>query len=189
MAMTVNDYLQALLQLLPPGKTYSRLLQGVLPDTLKALADELARVDTRADNLIDEADPRTTLEMLAEWEKALDLSASDSIAKRRLAIVNKLTARGGQSRKYFIQLAASLGYTITITEFRPFTCETPIDQGIYGESCRFTWQVNAPETTIVDSTCQSPCNEPLRSWGNEELENAIKAVKPAHTTVIFSYGG
>ncbi|MEN6332249.1 MAG: putative phage tail protein [Smithella sp.] len=189
MARIVDDYLQALLQLLPLGKVYPRDLQGVLPHTLKALADELARVDIRVDNLIDEADPRTTMEMLSDWERVINLSASDSITKRRLAIVSKLTSIGGQSRKYFIQLAASLGYTITITEFRPFTCVTSIDQGIYEETCRFTWQVNAPETTIITGTCQSACSEPLREWGNDELESAIKAVKPAHTSVIFSYGG
>ncbi|OPY15601.1 MAG: hypothetical protein A4E66_00005 [Syntrophus sp. PtaB.Bin001] len=191
MAMTADDYLNAFLQLLPPGWVYPRSLSGTLADTLKALADELGRVDARVDDLLDEADPRTTLEMLTDWEDVCGLAPdSDSLLySRRNAVVRQLRYRGGQSRAYFIALAASLGYSITITEFRPYTCITPIDQGIYNEECRFVWQVNAPETTIIEATCESPCNEPLRSWGNEVLESAISYLKPAHTTVIFSYGG
>lgn len=189
MAMTDSDYLQALLSLLPPGKAYPRDGQGIMRAAIEAFAEELARIDARADNLIDEADPRTALETLADWERVLALTAQDTIAARRLAIESKLTEVGGQSRAYFIALAASLGYTITITEFRPFTCETDIDQGIYEDDCRFTWQVNLPATTVTEATCQSPCSEPLRSWGDDALEAAMNAKKPAHTTVLFAYGG
>jgi uncharacterized protein YmfQ (DUF2313 family) len=189
MAMTSDDYLRALLQLLPPGKAYSRSLQGVLAKTLNAMADELARVDKRADDLIEEADPRTINEMLTDWERVLDLDAEGAVVKRRLVVTSKLTEIGGQSRKYFIQLAAGLGFTITITEFRPYTCLSPIDQNIYGEDVRFVWRVNAPEVTILTATCQSPCTEPLNAWGNDILESAITKRKPAHTAVIFGYGG
>lgn len=190
MGMTAKDYCQALLHLLPPGKVYSRNDQGDMQAALQAMAEEFAIIDARVDNLLDEADPRTALEMLPDWERVLDLDELDTVAERRLAIESKLTEVGGQSRAYFIALALSLGYIITITEFRPFTCETAIDQGIYEDDCRFTWQVNMAEAvTVWESTCQSPCNEPLRSWGNAELEAAINAKKPAHTTAIFAYGG
>lgn len=193
MGMTAGEYFQALQALLPPGKAFPRDQQGDMQATLMAFADELARVDARVDNLIDEADPRTTLEMSAEWEAILDLSEFASllntITDLRLALTSKLTEVGGQSRAYFIGLAASLGYTVTITEFRPYTCETPIDQGVYQDEARFVWQVNAPETTIRESTCQAPCGDPIRSWGNQMLECAITKRKPAHTTVIFAYGG
>jgi uncharacterized protein YmfQ (DUF2313 family) len=193
MGMTAVEYYQALQALLPPGKAFPRDQQGDMQATLMAFADELARVDARLDNLIDEADPRTTLEMSSEWEAILDLSEFASmlntIQDLRLALTSKLTEVGGQSRSYFIGLAASLGYTITITEFRPYTCEIPIDQGIYDETVKFVWQVNSPETTIRESTCQAPCADSLRSWGNEVLERAISRRKPAHTAVIFSYGG
>ena len=192
--MTADDYLQVLLQLLPPGKAYPRDLEGELPATLAALADEFGRIDLRTANLVDEADPRTAVEMIPDWERALALPDEctgplNTLAERRQAILATLTETGGQSREYFIRLAASLGYSITITEFRPFTCVTPIDQGIYDENVRFVWRVNAPETTIRESTCQSPCTDPIRSWGNIVLECTIDKRKPAHTTVIYAYGG
>lgn len=187
--MTADDYLQTLLHLMPPGKAYPRTVQGDLPATLKALADELARVDMRTDNLFDEADPRMTLEMLVDWERTLNLSLQDSIGARQRAVTSKLTELGGQSQGYFIALAASLGYEIAITEYRPYTCIDPVDKGIYGETSRFVWQVNAQETTVNEATCQSSCGESLRSWGNELLETEMSRRKPAHTTVIFAYGG
>lgn len=194
MAMTADDYYRLLLSLLPPGKVYSRGGQGSMHDTLKALAQEFARIDSRIESLLDEADPRTTTEMLPDWEKALKLPEDgadlpDTVIERRRAIIGKLTGVGGQSRAFYIQLAASLGYAITITEFRPYTCMTPIDQGIHDESARFTWMVNAPETTITEATCQSTCVDPLRAWGNELLERSINKRKRASRTVVFSYGG
>lgn len=187
--MSVDDYYQALLHLLPPGKVFPRNDAGAMRDTLKAMAEEFARVDLRAENLIEEADPRTTLELLSDWERVCGLDALDTVALRQIAVVDKLTDIGGQSRAFFIAVALKFGFVITITEFRPYTCITPIDQGIYEEDCRYVWQVNAPETTVSEANCQSPCTEPLRSWGNEILEALIRFRKPAHTTVIFAYGG
>ncbi len=194
MGMTAADYLRALVQLLPPGRVYPRGAEGAFRDTLAALAEEFARIDARADDLVNEADPRTTVELIDDWERALGLPDEctgplETLEQRRQAIVAKLTDEGGTSRAYYIALAASLGYTITITEFRPFTCETPIDRGIYDESARFTWMVNAPATTVREATCESPCGDPLRSWGNQLLECSIRKRNRATRTVVFSYGG
>ena len=186
--MTVDDYYQALLNLLPPGKVFPRHDTGVMKATLLAMAEEFALIDKRAEDLIEEADPRSTLELLPDWERVCGLDELATVALRQLAVVDKLTDIGGQSRAFFIALAMTFGFVITITEFRPYTCITPIDQGIYEDDC-FVWQVNAPETTVTEATCQSPCTEPLRSWGNEILEALINYRKPAHTTVIFTYGG
>jgi len=187
--MSVDDYYLALLHLLPPGKAFPRNDAGVMKATLMAMAVELAAVDARIDALIEEADPRTTLELLADWERVCGLDALDTVALRQIAVTDKLTDIGGQSRAFFIAVALKFGFVITITEFRPYTCITPITEGIYEEDCRFVWQVNAPTTTVSEATCQSPCTEPLRSWGNQILEDLINYRKPAHTTAIFAYGG
>lgn len=183
------EYTEALKQLLPPGWVYPRALEGTLHDTLSALAEELERVDLRVDGLISEADQRTSWELLTEWERVLAITAAQSDAAfRRRAVTAKLTELGGQSRAFFIALAETLGYTITITEYQPYTCESPVTDGIYGENVRYVWQVSkAGETIVTEATCMSPCTDPLRSWGEPSLEDEIRRRKPAHTTVIFGY--
>jgi len=196
MPRTETDYKMQLQALLPPGRLWDALRESdsVADDLLAALAEEFARVDWRVDDLFDEADPRATIEMLAEWEAWVGLPDTctgdlDTLQERHEALVQQLTSVGGQSRAYFIELAAKLGYTITIDEFRPFICESPCEDPIYDTDWWFTWRVNAPETTIREFTCESPCEEPLRSWGNKLLECAIKAHAPGHTNVLFGYGG
>lgn len=194
MGMNAEEYLDILMKLLPPGQAYPRGREGVLPAVPAAMADEFALIDARVESLLDEADPRTTLEMLPDWERMLALPDEctgplDTVEKRRQAIISLLTDIGGQSIPFYINYAAALGYTITITEFRPFTCNTPVDRGIYEESARYTWRVNAPATSITVATCQSPCSEPLRAWGNQLLECSISKKNRASRTVIFSYGG
>lgn len=196
MSRTADEYKELLKALLPPGRLWDALRESgsLADDLLAAKAEELARVDRRCDDLLDNADPRTATELLPDIERVMGLpdpcvGELPTIQQRRDAIMGKIGNVGGQSRAYFIALAARLGYTVTITEFQPFTCETGCDQPICDEDWWFVWRVNAPETTIIEFTCMSPCTEPLRAWGNELLECAIRALAPAHTHVLFGYGG
>jgi uncharacterized protein YmfQ (DUF2313 family) len=193
---TATEYKEQFKALLPPGRLWDALrADGSLADDLvAALAEEFARVDGRAVDLLAEVDPRTAIEWLAEWEEWAGLpdvcsGALTTLQQRRAALLQKLTATGGQSRAYFVELAASLGYAVDIEEFRPFTCVTACEEPLYDEEWWFTWRVNAPEQTIIDFTCESPCEEPLRAWGNKLLECVILAGAPAHTHVLFGYGG
>lgn len=194
MVMTADQYLTMVQALLPPGAAWPRDADAVITGVLRAMAAELARLDQRADDLVGEADPRTTSELLTDWERVAglpDLFSGDlnTVQERRDALVTKLTNVGGQSRAFFIALAARLGYTITITEFQPFRVGfNAAGDRLNGGPWSFTWQVNAPETTIREFRVgRSVAGEPLRSWGNELLESAINAYKPAHTYVIFAY--
>ncbi len=188
-------YLAQLQQLLPPGRAWPREADATLTKLLSAPAAGLAAVDGRANDLIAETDPRTTLEMLRDWEvtaglpDACSAAVADTVGERQDILHTKITSRGGQSRQFFITLAAALGYAVTITEFRPFTCEDPCEKSITDESWTFVWRVDAPKTTIRDLTCEGTCEDPLRVWGNTLLECAIGAKKPAHTHVNFAYGG
>lgn len=69
MAMTADDYRTALQALLPRGAAWTRSPEAVLMRVLAACAEEPERVDERADDLLDEADPRATLELLSDWER------------------------------------------------------------------------------------------------------------------------
>lgn len=69
------------------------MIASVLYAVLTACADELARVDARAYNLIDEADPRTATELLPERERELAIVAASTVAERRANIVARQLLR------------------------------------------------------------------------------------------------
>jgi len=194
MQATPADYLLQLQALLPPGDAWPREPDAVLTRLLLGLAHELARVDGRAGNLLDEVDPRTALEMLAEWERVCGLPDScaplgETIQRRRAAVVARLTARGGQSPAYYVALAAALGYAVEIEEFRPFRCgESGAGDALYDDDAVHAWRVVAPATTVTYfGAGVSGAGEPLAGWGNAALECAIRRHAPAHTTVLFGY--
>ena len=97
---------------------------------------------------------------------------------------------GDQSRQYYIDVAARLGYQITITEFDTFEAGDHAGDLVNGENWRYAWRVNAPEVTITEFIAGgSSAGDPLRDWGNEQLECVINRLKPAHTLAQFAYGG
>lgn len=132
---------------------------------------------------------------LTDWERVLGLpdecagGLGQTITERIAAAIAKIRARGGQDRQYFIGVAAGLGYVVTIEEFGVYTCDSPCDDAICDEPWRYAWAVHAPETTVREFTCDSPCRDPLASWGNTQLECVFNRLKPAHTHLIFAYGG
>lgn len=194
MGLDAGAYLRQLNALLPRGDGLSREPTSVLYKLLTALADELGRFDDRMEQLKREWDPSLTLEMLPDWERVLGLpdvciTEDQTVDQRRDAVVAKLTLLGGQSRAFFISLAASLGYTITITEFDPFVSGGGHSgDPLYDYEWAHTWQVNSAEDTVVYFDCNSVCSEALASWSNEALECAITDRAPAHTVVNFAYG-
>lgn len=196
--MTADDYLQQMQQLLPPGPAWTREQDAVLTRLLAGWAQEFARVDGRANRLQEEADPRTTLEMLADWEQTAGLpdpcvAGRETLQERRGALVQKLTWGGGQSRTWFIGLGALLGFAVTIDEFRPFICGSSRcgDRLNGGAECRHWWRVNVAEAKVVWFRAgASQCGESLGEIDRAEaLECMIRRLRPAHTEVVFNYSG
>jgi uncharacterized protein YmfQ (DUF2313 family) len=192
MALSTKDYLQQLQALLPKGPAWTHEADALITQLLTAFAEEFARVDQRIDNLVNEADPRTTNELLTDWERVAGLpdlctGIPETIALRRELLVAKLTNLGGQSKQFYIDLAAKLGFTITITEFKRWRVTSLVNDPLNGVEWAFVWRVNAAQDTIRKFTVAGRVNEPLASWGNTALECAISRLKPAHTYVQFAY--
>ena len=196
MVLTETDYLRQMQALLPPGPAWPKDDDALLTRMLGALAAELARVDGRVRQLVDEDDPRIAAELLLDWERVAGLpdtcvalsGQNQSIAQRRAARVARLTMLGGQSKAYFIALAASLGYTVTITEFRPFRAGQSRSGDPVATNWQFAWQVNAPLNTVTPFRAgNAVAGDQVNSWGNKLLECVLSRFKPAHTTVVFAY--
>jgi len=195
MGMTPADYLSQLQALLPQGPAWARDPDAVLTRLLAALSEEFARIDARAGQVIDEADPRNTTELLVDWERVAGLSAlsplDDSLLstdQRRANLVSRITERGGQSRAYFIARALALGYVITITEFSEWSVTDDVDASLSGVEWNFAWRINAPLTAAGEWTVESDV-EALFSviWASALMEAAMHDDKPAHTVLLFKY--
>jgi len=184
---TLADYVHQLKVLLPVGPLWTSLKEdSVFKSLIESFAVEFQRIDTRSVVLCDELDPRTATEIFDEWWEFAGLpdpcvGEPETLAEKRAAVVAKLTNAGGQSRQFFIDLAASIGYTITITEYDGGATPALIDQ--------FYWQVNAAaQADMIPFRVTSTVDNRLRYWPqNTALECLINRLKPAHTVVIFSY--
>jgi len=188
MVVGFEAYREQLLALLPPAVALDRSEGSTLHTLLDAFAQELARSDAAGISLLEEADPRTAYDLLINWENTCGLTSSGTLEARRAAVHAKITERGGQSIQYFIDLAAALGFTVTITEFEVHTVESTVETPLNDEVWRFWFQINAPAETVREFSVNDDVETPLRSWGNDELEAAINEDKPAHTGVIYAYG-
>ena len=193
---TADDYTQVLADLLPRGWAWTRELSSVQMLVISGLAAEFARIHARDCDLLAESYPGTALETLTDWERICGLpdpctGVLGTIQQRRMAILAKLAMRGGQSRQYYIDIAAALGFTITITEYQPFRVgKGRASEHLSGLDWIFYWRVTSFEQNqkiYFFRTGQSATREPLRYWNNSLLECVIRAIAPAHTLVQFAY--
>lgn len=162
------------------------------------LAAEGAALDAgqaRAAALIDEIEPRTTVELLADWERVAGLpdacvasaGVSQTPAQRRSALVGRLTTLGGQTQAYFVALAAALGYIVTVTEAREMTVEDDVEHPTQEQPWPFVWKVNAALNTVTELLVEDSVEDPLAWWGNALLECVLSRLRPAHTHLLFAY--
>lgn len=194
MALAADDYLQQLQALLPQGPAWPRE-ESPVSRLLNGLAQELARVDGRVVTLLEEADPRTTAELFADWERttglpdecAIAFGGDQTTAQRRAALLGRLTNLGGQSAAFYVGLSAALGYAITVEDFTEHSVDDDVDHPLYGEAWAFAWQVNGVLNEVTEITVDDSVDDPIAAWGSALLECVIERLKPAHTTVLFSY--
>lgn len=195
MGLSADAYRAQLQALLPPGSAWSRAADAELTRLLDALAQEFARLDAAGSLLLEQIDPRTMFPLLVDWERVADLpgecgALGETLQLRRNTLLSRLTARGGQSKAFFIELARALGFTITISEYAPFKAgHSTAGDELNNENWTHSWLVRAPEITSFDFRAgQSLAGEPLRVLSDGALECAISSRKPAHTVLGFSYG-
>lgn len=192
-------YLHDLQALLPTGAAWPRDPGTVRHGQLGAAADGLARGHDLAEQLIEEADPRSARELLGDWERVAGLpdpcsaGIATTLQERRAAVVSRLTTTGGQSVAYFACIAAGLGYTVEIDEFRPAVCGRARcgDRANGPHAVRHTWRVRVTEPRVTRARCgASQVGDRLgKITRAEDLECLLRRLKPQHTTLIVSYEG
>lgn len=164
------------LALLKPFKT-----AGILLAIDVAMANQLQAVETAYLALIEEIFAATATTELPDHERNWGLpdpctGPLATIGERQLAFqLRKRSRTTGLSRQFFIDLAAQVGYVITI------------DETIVGEV--YTWNVNLPYAEGIDwfEMGTGVMGDHLNSPDLQPLECLITRLKPRHTVVQFTY--
>jgi uncharacterized protein YmfQ (DUF2313 family) len=209
---TGADYAQAMLTLLPQGQAWPRNISTTLVGTVEGLADYWGFVDGRAADLLEtESDPRTTVELLPDWERNWGLPdpcfpAATTIAQRQHMLVMYMTLLGGQSRAFFQEVASWTGYNLKIGEWSPFMCgvsevgDTRFEYdntGLYRwylgpPENRYYWYVNSDEAILEWFRCgtlysQCGIHPHVLITLHSPIECLLERWKPAHTEMVFDY--
>lgn len=166
------DYPALLARLLPPS-SYS-LTGARLSAELSAEGAALTSSQSYASRVAAGVLPDGgTTELLPDWERVYGITPASSatISSRVAAIQARMRAVGGLSRAYFIEIAAALGYTITISELTPFRASrNRVGDVIAVPGVVYAWRVS------VYGVASAP-----------DLEALFRELKPAHTAVTFVY--
>jgi len=175
---------------------YAAPRQGGIMDALYlGFADGLADGEAAAERVYQEVHPRDADVLLGDFERVLGSdpcgydSSDDSLDKRQARAWSRWVATGGQSIAYFTQLAANLGVAIEVQEFWPSIAGDMVAGGtLVPEGEQFIWLVKLalhnPDWFLAG---RNEAFEPLFSFDISDIECVLHRLKPAHTTLIFSY--
>lgn len=208
--------------------TYLDLLKSLIPqgcysdegssEVLKDLAVQANALDACQNNgsdiFEDEMFPDKVDELLPHWERTYGIAPDNEVpySARIDNLLANIRATGGLTRAYFIELAAKLGYSVTIDEFEPFMAGwSEAGDEIYIEDIVYVWQVNvtpvfylADGSVIADGSVVaggnsvnlktyyfeagiSAAGDYLSFYTNEFFESIFNKLKPAHTACVFVY--
>lgn len=180
--MSEDDYKQQLQQLLPPGPAFDVELQTDIAALVAAFAPEFARIDAALDELQAELNPASVSQLLTDWEEYLGIPdvcvvpGSQTVAERRQAVLNKMSATGAPQRAYYLRMATQTGIGIAIDEFRPARVgSTIVGDFLYGDAWPWSWLASAP----------------IDAYGTAEaatLDCRLQLEAPEYTDVVLGFG-
>lgn len=192
LAIRYADQLEALL---PPGQLFRHPVGPNIRALLDGMALEFARYHGRVEQLLAEQAPRSTSELLGDWERVLGLPdncapLSSSTNIRRAAVLSRIAVQGGQTVESFTALAAALGFPIVIEEHPTFRVGSRVGDRVWNVEGGWPWTftVHGPvRTAHFFHAGSSGAGDALSTFDNAPLECAISRVAPAHAHVLFSY--
>jgi uncharacterized protein YmfQ (DUF2313 family) len=195
--MTVAERIPAVAsewrRLLPRGVAWAFPTDGVADRLLHALSLPAAYVEELAARCLDEADPRTTVEWLPDFERVYGLpdctTTASSLVARRAAVVSKMNAPIGQTAAALITVAAAFGLECTIESY-PLAVidEAEIGDELFDEPWVHTIGVHLPNPPVVFFEADwSGAGDALAEDVTEAIECAINRVAPAHAVLWFQY--
>lgn len=195
MARVAEEFRDMMLAMLPKGAAWPTDANSNWGRLFHGIAEEFARIDARNEQLLREMDSRSVSELMSEWEDDLGLpgpcvTEAQTLAQRRNALIAKFRYHGRQDKQFFIDVAAELGYTITITEYdQAHPGPQPDYNGIplSGDAWNFVWQINAANSNASLRTYGDEYPAPYTAFGNELLECTMRSLVHTHRVLFFAY--
>ena len=183
---SAQDYLEQLHALMPRGDALTRELDTDWSNLLGVLAEEFARVDARAHALIEEIDPQTTTELIAEWERVTGLPdcapLGPTLGARRSDVVHRLTVLGSLTPQFLVDELAQLGFTVVLTEFECFEVGfSQVGEELADEGAWFFIDIETDEVAVFEAEIGAfTVGEPLGAIVNDTIDCHIARLLPAH---------
>ena len=183
---TAEDYRAQLQALMPRGDAISTELDTDLALLFLALGDEFARFDARAQNLIEEIDPRTTTELIAEWERVTGLpdcaAIGPTLGARRSDVVHRLTLIASLTPQFLVDELAALGFTVVLTEFECFEVGfSQVGEELIEEGGWFFLDIETDEVAVFEAEIGAfTVGEPLGAIVNDTIDCHLRRLLPAH---------
>ncbi|KNC92536.1 YmfQ family protein [Trabulsiella odontotermitis] len=160
---------------------------------LQAEANLFDEVKASAARALGSVTPFYATVTLSDWERIYEITPREGATQqeRLQKVLFRMAQTGGLSIPYFINLAAVLGYKITITEPRSFQAGiSRSGERLYIDDVRWVWQVNiiGSETPRYRFRAgASAAGDPLLTYGEPLVEAAFVDLKPAYTYCYFTY--
>ncbi len=190
-----ENYRDQLIKLLPRGPIWNIEVGSWAYKFFHSLAEEPARIHARALDLLRERDPNKAVELLAEYERELDIPGpcgdlADNLADRRTDIIAKIVSTGGQSKQYFIDVAAQAGISITITTYPQVFAGTPCGVSLTNGPWLYTWKITSPNQNFdyFQAGISSAGDQLVSETSSENLRCFFDRIKPAHTYAVYAFG-
>ena len=182
---TQADYLAAAQALMPRGRNWPRQDGAVQTQILAAVAHSYAVQNARANYLLVDAFPASTVELLPEWEATLGLpnpacGPAPTMRARQLLLLARFVGPNGATVADYTAYAALMGFSISITVGAPFRA---------GQSrCGHT--VGGPEQVfnmVVVSSAAAVAGTAFGAYGAAVLQSELRRIAPAHTIFNFIF--
>ena len=197
MAMSVENYRQMLVSLLPRGKIWNSFKERTSLGSkfLESFAVELNRCEAFLWKLPEEAFPDTTDLLFYRWLSAWGIPddcvkaiySEISVSELRKQLILKILSMTYLSREFYVLIAESFGYSIQIEEPQIFTTESSTEDQLYGPEAVFTWIVITKQKSLSYFDVSWSSEDPLALWGDTAFECLMKALSPAHLSIWFKY--
>ena len=192
MGHSIAAWTNALQQQMPRGLAWPTDVSGRLYKYVSGYAPRLQRVEEKAAGLLSEMRPETMIETLEEWEVYLGLPECfvqyQTFEERRNAVIEKYHRKGGLQAWNIEELAAKLGFDISVDEVYPHHCLRDCTYPLYEESLRNVIQITVYGITQTYSSCLDDVLTPIASSNNAAiLECTLNKFKMAGKYYNFIY--
>ena len=191
---TVDQHTQSLADYMPNGELFiaKNIEDSNFRQLLKGWSYELQRLEATLIEVAQEYDIYNTNDFISEWENVVGIpdscfSNEVDIVTRRKQVIIKLSAEGVNTKQDFIDLAALLGFTITITYpaetpfYPPYDIPLDLITGI--PESRYVWIVTGDGLVPNVPPYDIPLS--LISAQQSVLQCFFEKLKPAHTKIIY----